>query len=80
MRIQPLRKNYQWELMYQNFWQSWGWKKITTEVVKAAGDCAVISLYYLLQVGEYTVKKQKKRNKANGAVQVGRYNVFSSGF
>ena len=54
-------------------------EKDATEMIKAVGDCAVITFYYLLQVGEYTVKK-KKRDKSNGAVQVGRYNVFSSEF
>ena len=48
-------------------------------MVKAVGYCGVIAFYYLLQVGEYTAKKWKQ-NKSNGAVQVGRYNVFSSGF
>ena len=33
-------------------------EKDATEMVKAVGDCAVIELYYLLQVGEYTVKKK----------------------
>ena len=37
-----------------------GMKKDATEMVKAVGDCAVIALYYLLRVGEYTVKKTKK--------------------
>ena len=36
-------------------------------MVKAVGDCAVIAFYYLLQVGEYTVKKQ--RNEAKQTVQ-----------
>ena len=22
----PTKKDFQWELMYQNFWHSWGWK------------------------------------------------------
>ena len=56
-----------------------GMAKDATEVVKAFCDCAVIAFYYLLRVGEYTVKK-KKQNRANGTVQVGRYNVFSSEF
>ena len=53
-----------------------GVDKDTTEMVKSVGDCAAIAFYYLLRVGEYTVKKQ--RNKANGEVKVGRYNVFLS--
>ena len=35
-----------------------GIEQDTTEVVKAVGDCAIITFYYLLQVGEYKVKKQ----------------------
>ena len=52
-----------------------GVAKDVTEVVKAFSDCAVIAFYYLLQVGEYTLKK-KKQDKTNSAVQVGRYNFF----
>ena len=33
-----------------------GMAKDATEVVKAVGDYALITLYYLLQLGEYTVK------------------------
>ena len=32
-------------------------EKDATEMVKAVGDCAVITFYYLMRVGEYTVKK-----------------------
>ena len=35
-----------------------GMEKYATEVVKAVGDCAVIELYYLLRVGEYTLKNK----------------------
>ena len=24
----PTKKNYQWELIYQKFWQSWGWENM----------------------------------------------------
>ena len=44
-----------------------GMAKDSTEVVKAVGDCAVIEFYYLLRVGEYTVKGQ--RNKTKQTVQ-----------
>ena len=37
--------------------------KDTTEVVNAVGDCALIAFYYLLQVGEYTVKIQRNETK-----------------
>ena len=41
-----------------------GMKKDATEMVKAVGDCAVISLYYLLRVGSYKVKnKEMKQSK-----------------
>ena len=36
-----------------------GMEKYATEMVKAVGDCEVIEFYYLLRVGEYTVKKQR---------------------
>ena len=42
-------------------------EKYATEMVKAVGDFAVISFYYLLRVREYTVKKQ--RNETNQTVQ-----------
>ena len=32
-------------------------------MVKAVGDCAIIAFYYLLQVEEYTVKKQRNETK-----------------
>ena len=44
-----------------------GMEKDAIEMLKAVGYCAEISFYYLLQVGEYTVKKQ--RNKTNKKVQ-----------
>ena len=43
-----------------------GMGKDATQMVKAVGHCAVILFYYLLQVGEYAVKK---RNKTNQTVQ-----------
>ena len=36
-----------------------GMDKYATEVVKAFGDCGVITFYYLLPLGEYTVKVQR---------------------
>ena len=44
-----------------------GIEKDATEMVKAVGDCAIISFYYLLRVEEYTVKKQ--RNETDQTVQ-----------
>ena len=55
-----------------------GMSQDATEMVKAVYDCVVIVIYYLLRVGEYTLKK-KKQNKSKGAVQVGKYYVLSSG-
>ena len=43
-----------------------GMSKDATEMVKAVGDCNVISFYYLLQERSYTVKK---RNKTKQTVQ-----------
>ena len=44
-----------------------GMAKDATKMVKAISDCAVIAFYYLLQVGEYTVKRQI--NEAKKTVQ-----------
>ena len=41
--------------------------KYPTEAVKAVGDYDLIEFYYLLQVGEYTVKE--KRNDMKQTVQ-----------
>ena len=38
-------------------------EKYSTEMVQAVGDSAVIVYYYLLQVGEYTMKKQRNETK-----------------
>ena len=40
-----------------------GMEKYATEMVKAVGDCAIISFYYLLQVEEYTVKNKINETK-----------------
>ena len=40
-----------------------GMGKYATEMVKAVGNCAIFAFYYLLQVGEYTVKKQRNETK-----------------
>ena len=40
-----------------------GIEKDATEMVKAVGDCAIISFYYLLRVEEYTVKKQRNETE-----------------
>ena len=42
-------------------------EKDTTKIAKAVGDCAVIEFYYLVRLGEYTVKRQ--RNKTNQTVK-----------
>ena len=38
-------------------------EKDATEMVKSVGDCAIIAFYYLLRVGEYTVKQQRNETK-----------------
>ena len=40
-----------------------GMEIYSTKMVKAVGDCAVIEFYYLLRVGEYTVKKKGNETK-----------------
>ena len=48
------------------YWKIWV-AKYENEAVKAFGDYALITLYYLLRVGEYTVKG--KSNEKNKTVQ-----------
>ena len=40
-----------------------GMAKYATEVVNAVGNYALITLYYLLRVGEYTVKGYRNETK-----------------
>jgi hypothetical protein len=42
---------------------SWGLARGATELEKAVGDLGLIAMYYLLRVGEYTVKKHKNETK-----------------
>ena len=46
-----------------DFLAEFGMANDPTEVVKAAGDYALIALHYLLQVGEYKVKGQRNDTK-----------------
>jgi hypothetical protein len=41
----------------------WGMEELATEKDKAVGDLALIAIYYLLRVGEYTVKKHRNETK-----------------
>ena len=45
------------EIYAPEFLTDLGMEKRATEMVKEFGDCTVIAFYYLLRVGEYTVKK-----------------------
>ena len=74
----PTKKKLPVGIDVPEFLAELGMGKYSTEMVKAVGDCVVIAFSYLLRVGEYTPER-KKRNKANGAIQVGRYSVLSSG-
>ena len=40
-----------------------GMEKDANEMVKAVGDFSVILFYYLLQVGDYKVRKQRNETK-----------------
>ena len=40
-----------------------------TARTRAVGDLSLIAFYYLLRIGEYTVKGKRKKYKANGTVQ-----------
>jgi hypothetical protein len=42
---------------------SWGMAKGATDLGKTTGDLGLIAMCYLLQVGEYTVKKYKNETK-----------------
>ena len=53
----PTKKNCQRELMYQIL-EKLGMAEDATEMVKAVGDCTVITFYYLVRVGEYTAKNK----------------------
>ena len=43
---------------------SWGLAKGATELKTAVGDLGLLAMYYLLQAGEYTVKKYKKAKQS----------------
>ena len=63
----PTKKKFPVGIDLTEFLVELGMEKDATEMVKKVGDCAVITFYYLLRVGEYAVKKQ--RNKKNQTVQ-----------
>ena len=61
----PTKKTLPVGIDVPEFLTELGMEKYATEMVKAVGNCTVIALYNLLQVGEYIVKnkdmKQSKR-------------------
>ena len=59
----PTKKKLPVGIDAPEFLEELGMDKYATEVVKAVGDCAVITFYYLLRVGEYTVKGQRNETK-----------------
>ena len=59
----PIKKNIPVGIDVPYFLAELGMEKDATEMVKAVGDCEIITFYYLLQVGEYTVKKQRNKTK-----------------
>ena len=54
----PTKKKLPVGIDVPEFLAELGMKKYASEMVKAVGDCAVITFYSLLQVGEYTVYKK----------------------
>jgi hypothetical protein len=50
--------------------------RLATALDQAVVDLTTIAFYYLLCVGEYTVKRNKKRNKAHSTIQNGGYNLL----
>ena len=55
----PTKKKLPVGIYVPEFLADLGIEKYATEMVKAVGDCAIIAFYYLLRVGEYTVKINK---------------------
>ena len=51
----PTKKKLPVEIGVPEVLAELGMEKDATEMAKAVGDCAVITFYYLLRVGEYTV-------------------------
>ena len=45
------------------FLEELGMEKDVTKMLKSVGNCAIITFYYLLRVGEYTVKKHRNEKK-----------------
>ena len=69
----PTKKKIPVRIDVPEFLEELGMEKDATEMVKVVGDCAVIAFYYLLRVGEYTVKnkemKQSKRCSSSWKIQ-----------
>ena len=42
---------------------SWGLEKGASELEKAVGNLSLVAIYYLLRIGEYTVKRYKNNTK-----------------
>ena len=59
----PTKKKLPAGIDVPEFLAELGIEKYATEMVKAVGDCAITAFYYLLRVGEYTVKKQRNETK-----------------
>ena len=53
----PTKKKLPVGIDVPEFLAEMGMEKNATEMVKVVGDCTIITFFYLLQVGEYTVKK-----------------------
>ena len=51
----PTKKKFPVVIDVPEFLEELGMAKYATDVVKAFGDYALITLYYLLRVGEYTL-------------------------
>ena len=59
----PTKKQLPVEIDVPEFLAEMGMEKYVTEMVNSVGGCAIITLYYLLRVGEYMIKKQRNETK-----------------
>ena len=60
---QPTKNKFPLGIDIPAFLDNLGMAKYATELVKVVGDYTLISFYYLIQVGKYTVKGQMDDTK-----------------
>jgi hypothetical protein len=65
----PTRKMLPVEAYVPNLLVEMGYRKGDSTHTQAIGDLAMIAFYYLLRIGEYTVKRKKSNTKTKQTVQ-----------